>query len=107
MSGRITHPTELPECRVAVTIEEYERDWETGEYSDEAFPGTFAYSPDYGTSLSLTLHFRQRDFEVLMPVILGSPTVILSVSLRATKAEIAATTKEYLFGEITPYTFLF
>jgi hypothetical protein len=101
MSGRITYPVELRESVTTVEIEEYERDWHTREYPEEAFPGTFYFYPESG-QLDLTLRFTRRDFEVLIPVILGSRKVELSVSLTATKAEIAAA-KEVLHGEIASY----
>jgi hypothetical protein len=110
ISGRIIeHPTKLPpNCKVDVTIVEYESDWNTdAHYPDEAFPGTFSFTPDYSAWLGLTLHFTRRDFEVLMPVILGSPTVILLVSLSATEAEMVATKEQYLRGEIKSYRFIF
>jgi hypothetical protein len=104
MSGRITRAAILRDSEATVEIVEYERD-DTNKYADEAFPGTFCFYPESG-QLHLTLHFTRRDFDVLIPTILGSPKVGLSVWLSATKVQIAAT-KEVLQGEVTVYDFSF
>jgi hypothetical protein len=102
----VIYPREFRDREVRVEIKEYKLDRRTGEYPEEAFPGAFYFNADGGGYLALTLHFVRSDFEVLIPIILSSPTVHLSASLSVTQAEIA-NTKEVLRGEITRHSFSF
>jgi len=99
----------MHEVETSVEIQEYERDRWTREYPEEASPGVFQFYPDsgHGRQLYLELHFTRRDSEALIPIILSSPTVNLSVSLVVTKADLTAAAKESLLGDIASFSFSF
>jgi len=109
MSGKVTGTAEMQDVETSVEIQEYGRDRWTREYPEEASAGVFQFYPDtgHGRQLYLELHFTRRDSEVLIPIILSSPTVYLSVSLSVTKADLAAVAKESLLGDITSFSFSF
>jgi hypothetical protein len=106
MSGNVTRPAELRDVETRMEIKEFERDRRTGDYLGEALPGVFFFSPDHDGYLDLTLYFTLRDHETLIPILLGSPSVELSVWLSVAGPRLIST-KEPMHGDVTSYTFSF